>query len=243
MAMILTAGAAQVVAHTTDLSVGTLVAQADIIVKLVIALLLGASFWCWAIIFEKWKTFRGLNYRSDKFEKLFAAGASPDQIYERLKNKSDNPMSTVFIAAMREWKDGALKNVSRPAPDVKAYVLRRMDQVMHAVKHQAVEKMENRMIFLATVAASAPFIGLFGTVWGIMNSFQSIAASQNTTLAVVAPGIAESLLATGIGLFAAIPALIFYNMYGNEIRRYANRLEDFVGYLGTMLAYEIEHGK
>ncbi len=240
-----TAQAADVLAApaSQDISILSLIWQADIVVKLVMLLLVLASFWCWAIVFEKWKLLRALHHRSDKFEALFASGIGLEQIISRVKGRADTPMATIFLAAMREWKEGILKNVSSPAPEIKNHAFRQIEQAMHAVKHKAVEKLESRLIFLATVAASAPFIGLFGTVWGIMNSFQSIAASKNTTLAVVAPGIAEALLATGIGLFAAIPALIFYNMFSNDIRRYANRLEDFTGYLATTLAYQIEHAK
>lgn len=226
-----------------DISLAGLIWQADIVVKLVMLSLVVASFWSWTIIFEKWKLMRRINHRSDKFEALFGSGMSLDQIMTRTKGKSDTPMAVIFHSAMREWKDGILKNVTHPAESVKHHAFRQVEQTMHTVKHKAVEKLETRLIFLATVAASSPFIGLFGTVWGIMNSFQSIAASKNTTLAVVAPGIAEALLATGIGLFAAIPAVIFYNMFSNEIRRYANRLEDFAGYLATAIAYQIEHGK
>lgn len=232
-----------VVATTThDVSMMGLIWQADIVVKLVILLLIASSIWSWAIIFEKWKLVRRIQYRSDKFEALFASGLSLEQIATRVKGKVDTPMALIFMSAMREWKDGILKTAKVTTADVKNHAFRQIEQTMHTVKHKAAEKLENRLIFLATTAAAAPFIGLFGTVWGIMNSFQSIAATKNTTLAVVAPGIAEALLATGIGLFAAIPAVIFYNKFSNDIRRYANRLEDFTGYLATSIAFQIDHG-
>lgn len=232
------------VTHTAaNMSVMGLIWQADIVVKLVILLLVAASIWSWTIIFEKWKLMRRLQHRSDKFEALFGSGLDLDHIAARVKGKADTPMAVIFMSAMREWKEGILNGSPNPTPEVKHHAFRQVEQVMHTVKHKAAEKLESRLIFLATTAAAAPFIGLFGTVWGIMNSFQSIAASKNTTLAVVAPGIAEALLATGIGLFAAIPAVIFYNKFSNDIRRYANRLEDYTAYLATAIAYQIDHGK
>lgn len=217
-----------------------LVANADVIVKLVMLLLLVASFVCWAIIFEKWIAFRNLRYRTSKFEKLFASAASLDQILVKTRKKLDNPMASLFVVAMRELQEECSNGIGKQTIEVKATIKEKIFQALYATKNRAISRLEKHLIFLATVGSSAPFVGLFGTVWGIMNSFQAISATKNTTLAVVAPGIAEALLATAIGLFAAIPAVIAYNFLSNQIRVYAGRVEDFLGQLAAIIAHEME---
>jgi len=210
----------------TDMSVWTLFMQADPVVKLVMLLLLVASFWSWAIIFDKLMKLRRLSIIADRFEESFWAGGSLLQLYERIGPNPQDPMSAVFGAGMREWKS-ANEN-SKPEMESRiGTVLQRVERAMRLVLAREMEELERHLTFLASVGSTAPFIGLFGTVWGIMNSFQSIAISKNTSLAVVAPGIAEALFATAMGLVAAIPAVIAFNKISNELKKYANRVEGF----------------
>lgn len=233
--------ATDMVEHTSvSMSVGSLILQADIVVKGVILLLLIASVWSWAIIFEKWKLFRSHKERIGKFEQAYRATKELKSFYQETKKQIDNPMAAMFMAAMYEATEGVFKGTKRSDPSKQQRLKERIFYAIHRVKGKALERMEHHLIVLATVGGAAPFVGLFGTVWGIVNSFQAIAATKNTTLAVVAPGIAEALLATGIGLFAAIPAVIFYNFYSNEIRRMSIRLEDFSGEISSVLAFSIE---
>ncbi|MGB1547860.1 MAG: protein TolQ, partial [Alphaproteobacteria bacterium] len=182
----------------TDMSVWSLFMQADPIVKLVMLLLLAASFWSWAIIFDKLLKLRRLRAIADRFEEMFWAGGSLVQLYERVGVNPQDPMSAVFGAGMREWK-GA--NDNQPVKEGRTgTALQRVERAMRLALGREMEGLERHLTFLASVGSTAPFIGLFGTVWGIMNSFQSIAISKNTSLAVVAPGIAEALFATAMGL-------------------------------------------
>lgn len=223
------------VAHI-DLSIWSLIAQADTTVKLVMLLLLLASLWSWAIIFDKFNSFARMRSKMTKFEGAFRGNKLLDGLYDRLNKKpNDNPLSDMFVAAMSEVRYGVLKDVRNPSEALVENCRGRIYQAVSRIKHRALEKMEKDLIFLATVGSASPFIGLFGTVWGIVNSFQAIGASKNTSLAVVAPGIAEALIATAMGLFAAIPAVIFYNFFSNKIRLYSAKLEDFQGELITVL--------
>lgn len=219
-----------------NLSVFGLIAQADMTVKFVMLLLLLASLWSWAIIFDKFVFFRKMKTRAAKFEGTFRSNKSLDGLYDRMNKKvSDNPMSEMFVAAMSEIRYGVLKDARSPSAELIDNCRARIYQAVGRVKNRALEKMEKDLIFLATVGSASPFIGLFGTVWGIVNSFQAIGASKNTSLAVVAPGIAEALLATAMGLFAAIPAVVFYNLFSNQIRLSSSKLEDFQGEVITVL--------
>lgn len=232
-------GAASVagsVAAPLNLSVWGLISQADMTVKLVMLFLLMASVWSWAIIFEKFNYFRKMRTRSSKFENTFRSNKMLDGLYDRMNKKnSDNPLADMFVAAMSEIRYGVLKDVRSPSAELIDNCRARIYQAVSRIKNKALEKMEKDLIFLATVGSASPFIGLFGTVWGIVNSFQAIGASKNTSLAVVAPGIAEALLATAMGLFAAIPAVIFYNIFSNQIRLASSKLEDFQGEVTTVL--------
>lgn len=231
------------IAH--DLSMFGLIAQADMVVKAVLLLLLFASLYSWAIIFNKMLRFKKLKLNTEKFERVFWSGQLLDNLYERVKDKVTHPMAAVFVAAMHEW---GRRKKHHDNPEVNNSLLRagvkeRIFQAMQVAHNRSMGQLEKNLTFLATVGSSAPFIGLFGTVWGIMNSFQSIAASQNTTLAVVAPGIAEALFATAVGLFAAIPAVIFYNIFTSELNRYAVKLEDFSNELGALLSRELDESR
>ena len=222
-----------------DFSVWSLFMRADLIVKAVIILLLLASIWCWAIIFDKVFGIRRLNARSDQFEQSFWSGNSLDDLYDQISNHPNDPMSAVFVAAMREWR----RTPSKPAEggsSASVGVAERIDRVMQITLAREMERAERYMTFLATTGSTAPFIGLFGTVWGIMNSFQSIAISKNTSLAVVAPGIAEALFATALGLLAAIPAVVAYNKLTRDLDRYAGRLDSFAGEFAAILSREME---
>ncbi len=228
-------------AHT-DLSLWGMFMQADFVVKSVIIILLLASFWCWGIIFDKWLSFKNAQHRANRFEKEFWAAQELDGFYEKTKKrKISHPYAEVFLAAMEEWYRSQKKSSSKGDNMAQRLGLRdRMFQIMQVNRNRELDKLSNGIGFLATVGSSAPFIGLFGTVWGIMNSFQSIALSQNTSLAVVAPGIAEALFATAIGLFAAIPAVIAYNKFAGELDKFDGRLEDFSVEFNTLLSRQLE---
>ncbi len=223
----------------TDMSVWALFMEADPIVKAVILLLLLASLWCWTIIFDKWFRLRGLFRRANHFEETFWSGGSLEELYDRIGTRPLDPMSSIFVAAMREWRRATAKGLADRDLG-RIGLARRMDRVMQVTLGREMEQLEARMGFLASVGSTAPFIGLFGTVWGIMNSFHNIGASKNTSLAVVAPGIAEALFATALGLVAAIPAVLAYNKLSTDIDRYAARLEAFAGEFGAILSRQLE---
>jgi biopolymer transport protein TolQ len=223
----------------TDMSILALISHADIVVKLVMLILLIASFWSWAIVCDKYIKFNDLTDKSDKFEKLFWSGQLLEQLYERIKGRTDHPLANIFMAAMHEWTRSTQTTDYALAVSLKDRIFKAMD----LVTNREASKMERHLSFLAIVGSNAPFIGLFGTVWGIMHSFQAIAASKNTTLAVVAPGIAEALLATAIGLIAAIPATMFYNILSDKLNNLQGRMEDFSAELGSLLSRELDEGR
>jgi biopolymer transport protein TolQ len=223
---------------THDLSVWALFLNADLLVKAVMVILLLASFWCWAIIFEKMMRMRRLRRQATSFEEAFWSGGSLDDLYDRIGARPEDPMTAIFIAAMREWRRSAARGI-KGDPQREA-LADRIERVMHITLGREMEDLERYMPFLASVGSTAPFIGLFGTVWGIMNSFSAIAVSKNTSLAVVAPGIAEALFATALGLIAAIPAVLAYNKISNDLGRYAARLESFAGEFGAILSRRFE---
>ncbi len=222
-----------------DFSVWSLFLRADIIVKAVIVLLLLASIWCWAIIFEKVMGLRRLNVKAKEFEQAFWSGSSLDELYERIGAQPRDPMSAVFVSAMREWRRALKKGLSGLDGN-RASLNERIERVMQITLAREMSMVERYMTFLATTGSTAPFIGLFGTVWGIMNSFQAIALSKNTSLAVVAPGIAEALFATALGLLAAIPAVVAYNKINKDLDRYAGRLDTFAGEFSAILSRQME---
>lgn len=220
-----------------DMSVWGLFLQADWVVKSVIILLIVASFWTWAVVFDKILRLRRLNMESTEFENAFWSGQSLDTLHKSHMSKTGEPMAAVFVAAMSEWKRANLTTLTRGAKDA---VIQRIERVMSITVDREMERLERYLIFLASTGATAPFIGLFGTVWGIMNSFQGIAMSQNTSLAAVAPGIAEALFATALGLVAAIPAVVAYNKIAADMDRYAGRLESFAGEFTAIISRQLD---
>ena len=229
--------ATQLATPGSSLSLWGLFLQSDIVVKLVILCLLLASIWVWAIIFEKVTTLRRANRDANTFEDHFWSGGSLDELYDHEGQKPDHPMAAVFGAAMGEWR----RTARIAGADISHTAVReRVDRAMNVTIQREMERMERWMIFLASVGATAPFIGLFGTVWGIMHSFSAIAAMHNTNLAVVAPGIAEALFATAIGLVAAIPSVLAYNAIGTDLARFAARLEGFGTEFSAILSRQTE---
>jgi biopolymer transport protein TolQ len=222
---------------THDLSLWGLFLQADLVVKTVMVLLLMASVWCWAIIFEKVRRIKRVTAQAEKFESEFWSGGSLEKLHDRIGVNPDHPLAVLFSAVMREWRRSA-----EPGRTLTGSVQTRIGQVMRVSIDREMERLESHIGFLASVGSTAPFVGLFGTVWGIMNSFSSIAMSKNTSLVVVAPGIAEALFATALGLLAAIPAVIAYNKISHDLARYNNRLETFAGEFATILSRQIDEG-
>ena len=204
-------------ASNTDFSILSLFLRADFIVKSVIIILIASSVYSWAIIFDKIIMFRKINRDSEDFEERFWKSKSAETFYNSLPAALDNPMAQLFKDSMQAvMKSRSKTNISQ-----------RLENILEVNIEKQMNVVNNKLTFLATVGSTAPFIGLFGTVWGIMNSFQSIAISRNTSLAIVAPGIAEALFATALGLLAAIPAVIAYNKFGNDSKKYSQKLENF----------------
>ena len=220
---------------SADFSFLALFLQAHIVVKIVMIGLILASVWSWGIIIEKAFVFGRTRREADEFERLFWSGQSLDELYSLLSQRRASSMASLFIAAMREWRR-SIENTVRPLAGVQD----RIERVMDVTIAREMDRLERRLLFLATVGSTAPFIGLFGTVWGIMTSFQSIAASKNTSLAVVAPGIAEALFATALGLLAAIPAVIFYNKFSTEAGRFSQRFEGFADEFLAIVSRQID---
>jgi biopolymer transport protein TolQ len=224
-----------------DLTIWALFWRAHWVVKLVMIMLFGASIWTWAIILDKMWRLRRLETRALKFEDAFWSGGSLDDLYERVGQRPSDPMTAVFSSAMREWRRSAARGLVQQAA-ARTGLQARIDRVMQVTLGREMDRLERYMIFLASVGSTAPFIGLFGTVWGIMNSFQAIAATKQTSLAVVAPGIAEALFATALGLVAAIPAVVAYNKISNDLGRYGGRLEAFAVEFSAILSRQLEEG-
>ncbi len=222
-----------------DMTIWGLFMQADIVVKVVIVVLIFASFWTWAIIFDKALRLGRLKRRADQFEEAFWSGGSLDDLYDRIDKRPPDPMSAIFVSAMREWRRSTARGGTKTGKAMLG-LEQRVERVMDITLGREMQRLERQMIFLASVGSSAPFIGLFGTVWGIMNAFTSIAAAKNTTLAVVAPGIAEALFATALGLVAAIPAVIGFNKLSTDLGRYTGRLEAFAGEFTAILSRQLE---
>ncbi len=204
---------------STDFSLLQLFIRADIIVKSVIIILIAASIYSWALIFDKYKLFKRIEKSTTSFEEKFWKSRSAESFYNTLTNRDKDPIANIFQSAMTEL----MRTKSKSSVVQQA----RVSRVIEIAADQEIKSIEKNFTFLATVGSTAPFIGLFGTVWGIMNSFQSIAISRNTSLAIVAPGIAEALFATALGLLAAIPAVVAYNKFNNDSKRYGARIENF----------------
>jgi biopolymer transport protein TolQ len=218
-----------------ELSLLALFMQAHIVVKTVIVGLLLASVWTWAIIVNKILLYSRTRRAMDRFEKVFWSGQSLEELYRSLSGRTPTSMAAVFVAAMREWKRSFEAGARSPLG-----LQTRIDKVLDVTIDRETERLERSLLFLATVGSSAPFVGLFGTVWGIMTSFQAIAASRNTALAVVAPGIAEALLATALGLLAAIPAVVAYNKLSSDAGKISQRMEGFADEFSAILSRQVD---
>ena len=220
---------------SSDLSIFTLFWQAHWIVKAVMLGLLISSIWVWAIVVDKTLLYARSSRAMNNFETSFWSGQSLEELYRTLSATEPHGLAAVFVAAMREWKR-SFETQSRTFAGLQV----RIEKVMNVTIAREIERLERRLLVLATVGSAGPFVGLFGTVWGIMTSFQSIAASKNTSLAVVAPGIAEALFATAIGLVAAIPATIFYNKFVSDVNKQAQRLDAFADEFSAILSRQID---
>ncbi|HEY9013087.1 MAG TPA: protein TolQ [Devosia sp.] len=223
------------VAPHADLSIWALFWQADLIVKAVMIGLLAASVWCWAIIVDKSMLFTRVKLEMNRFERVFWSGQSLEELYQQMSEKPSIGLGAVFVAAMKEWKRSHEQNAASFIG-----VQGRLDKVLDVAIARESETLEKRLSFLATVGSAAPFIGLFGTVWGIMNAFTAIAQASSTNLSVVAGPIAEALFATAIGLVAAIPAVIAYNKLSGDANKMIGRLEGFADEFSTILSRQLE---
>lgn len=222
-----------------DMSFWNLFLDADIVVQTVMLGLVFASVWSWAVMFDKFARFKAVRFKSARFEANFWSGNSLQELHNRYKDRATHPLAEMFVAAMDEID----KSGKSGKADLKLGIKERIAKVMQIAKNRSLDELENRLGFLATLGSTAPFIGLFGTVWGIMNSFTSIAAAKNISLAVVAPGIAEALFATAIGLVAAIPAVVAYNKFSTELDKIASSLDDFGDEFSTLISRQLDEGK
>jgi biopolymer transport protein TolQ len=225
-------------AASAKLSLLSLFWQADIVVQIVMLGLLLASVWVWAIVVDKFMLYRRTKRAMDQFEQTFWSGHSLEELYRTQSARPAHSMGALFVAAMREWKR-SVEGTSRAIGGLQL----RIEKVMDVTIAREIERLERNLLVLATVGSAGPFIGLLGTVWGIMTSFRAIAGQQSTSLAVVAPGIAEALFATAIGLLAAIPATIFYNKFVSEVNRQAQRLEGFADEFSAILSRQIDESR
>jgi biopolymer transport protein TolQ len=234
----LTPGGNANVGSIGGLSIVSVFWRADPVVKAVMVILLLASLWSWTIIINKWLAFGTLKRRATKFEKTFWSGQSLDELFQQFAAKADHPMAVTFVSALREWRRAFEGGAPREAlvPGIKD----RIDKAMSVTILRETDGLERQLGFLATVGSTAPFIGLFGTVWGIMNTFSAIGVFHNATLATVAPGMSEALFSTALGLLAAVPAVIFYNRYVNEIARYTTRLDAFADEFSAILSRQLD---
>jgi len=222
-------------AATHDVSLWGLFMQAGLIVKLVMIGLVGASVWTWAIVIDKYVSYARARRQFDQFEQVFWSGQSLEELYRTLAERSNTGLAAIFVAAMREWKKSFERGARSPIG-----LQMRIDRAMDVTMARETETLESRLSSLATIGSAGPFIGLFGTVVGIMTSFQAIAGSNNASLAVVAPGIAEALLATAMGLIAAIPAVIAYNKFSGEAGKLGARMEGFADEFSAILSRQID---
>lgn len=218
------------------LSVYDMFAESDIFMKLLILGLIFASIWSWAIIIDKIMTFKRLRVRMKTFEEKFWSGGSLENLYTAYQKNPIDPLSAIFISAMKEWKRAF--SMKRAASSIN--LPERIEKVMHITIDKQMEKLETKMTFLASTGSVSPLLGLFGTIWGVMDSFGSIAATQSTNIAAVAPGIAEALLTTAVGLIAAIPALIAYNKFNNDLDHISAKMETFSDEFTAILTRQIE---
>jgi len=222
-------------AATSEVTLWSLFMQAGFVVKFVMLGLVGASIWTWAIVADKWISFGKFRRQLDQFEQVFWSGQSLEELYRTLSDRKSSGMSAIFVSAMREWKKSFERGAKSPIG-----LQMRIDKAMDVTLAREADALESKLSSLATIGSAAPFIGLFGTVVGIMTSFQAIAGSKSTNLAVVAPGIAEALLATAIGLLAAIPAVIAYNKFSSDAGKLTARMEGFTDEFSGILSRQID---
>lgn len=227
--------------HNIDFSMWGMFQMADPVVKIVMLMLVFASIWSWTIVLAKKLTLTKLNRRAKRFEDAFWSGEPLDKLYDRVKKSSADPLLNTFVAGMDEWKTATSSGVPG-SQSLQAGLQQRVERAMGLSIGREMNALERGMTFLASVGSTAPFIGLFATVWGIMNSFTAIAGANNTSLAVVAPGIAEALFATALGLVAAIPAVIAFNVFSTSINRYADRLDAFSAEFMSILSRHLDSG-
>lgn len=229
--------AAATMIYSHDFSIMSLFWQASLTVKCVVLLLVFCSFWSWTIIFAKLSHLKKLLEKADRFEEAFWNSGSLDALFENVKNREEDPYASVFVSGMKEWK----RAKTRVKSVIGGLSLKdRVEKMMRVALNREIEHLEEHVSFLATVGSTAPFVGLFGTVWGIMNSFESIGIDQNTNLTSVAPGIAEALFATALGLIVTIPAVVAYNKIASLISKYENRLDSFVEEFSAIVSRQIE---
>ncbi len=211
--------------------------QSDLFMKALIIALFLASVWSWAIIFEKLISFKKIREKTKLFETKFWSGASMESLYQEIGNRPQDPLSAIFTAAMKEWR----RSLKQPAASLNgASIKERLEKVMQITIDKEVDQLERRMTFLASVGSVAPLLGLFGTVWGIMDSFNSIGLSQSTNISAVAPGVAEALFTTAVGLIAAIPAVLAYNKLSTDIDGFTKQMENFASELSTLLSRQLD---
>ncbi len=223
-----------------QMSMWDLVWASDTVTKVVMIGLIAASVWSWTIIFEKFATLRQVKRNTKKFEEAFWSGGSLDRLYDAIGNHPRDPMSAMFMAAMKEWRRSNIMKSKTDRGLRGASLQQRVEKAMMVAMDKELDDMDNRLGFLASTGSVAPLVGLFGTVWGIINSFNAIAATQSNSLSAMAPGIAEALFTTAFGLIAAIPAVVAYNMITTDVDRYAKRLENFIAEFSTILSREID---
>jgi len=223
----------------TDFSLLSLFLRADLVVKTVIIVLIASSIWSWTIIVSKIVIRKKLQQLENEFDEIFWSGNSFDDLYETFNHNQNDPKSKIFCSAMEEWKKSKKARSQMNSSYINS-LKERMNRSMLVTFNKESELIEKNLTFLATAGSTAPFVGLFGTVWGIMNSFQSIAIAQNTNLAVVAPGIAEALFATALGLFVAIPAVVAYNKISSDLSKYFMSLETFIDQFSTIFFRQLE---
>lgn len=223
-------------ATRSTLSMYGMFAESDIFMKLLILGLLFASFWCWAIIYDKVKLFRRIRMGMKAFEEKFWSGGSLEMLYNTYAKNPADPLSAIFVSAIKEWRRSMTEKKTIGSINLEE----RIDKVMQITIDKHADKLETKMVFLASTGSVAPLLGLFGTVWGIMDSFNAIGATQSTNIAAVAPGVAEALFTTAVGLIAAIPALIAHNKLSNDIDRIVKKMETFSDELGAIISRQIE---
>lgn len=224
-------------AARSTLSMYGMFVESDIFMKFLILGLLFASFWCWAIIFDKVITFKRIREKMKAFEERFWSGGSLDGLYNMYAKNPADPLSAIFVSAIQELRRSVSQKTKMNAT---INLEERIDKVMQISIDKQVDKMETKMMFLASTGSVAPLLGLFGTVWGIMDSFNAIGATQSTNIAAVAPGVAEALFTTAVGLIAAIPALIAYNKLSSDIDHITKKMETFSDELGAIISRQIE---